>query len=157
MHKVNDWSDEVPDWEKLELDVYIAAQVRADSVNPSMVFVVGDGKTYDGYENKQLSKIQDLFQRTGSPRNQGNHLIKRVADLRYCKTGEKHAHPIYYRFIKSKVTKIRLLSATRGARNPNVKVVITHAWHLYSQDWTVYFLFFKNVLWIKTICLIKFK
>ena len=57
-----------------------------------------------------------------------------MADLRYCKTGEKHAHPIYYRFIKSKVTKIRLLSASRGARNPNVKVVITHAWHLYSQD-----------------------
>ena len=98
------------------------------------------------------SKIQDLFQRTGSSRNQGNHLIKRVADLRYCKTGKRRAHPIYYRFIKSKVTKIRLLSATRGARNPNVKVVITHAWHLYSQDWTVFFLFFRNVLWIKTIC-----
>ena len=55
VHKVNDWSDEVSDWEKLESDVYIAAQIRADSVNPSMVFVVGDGKTYDGYENKQLS------------------------------------------------------------------------------------------------------
>ena len=56
--KVNDWSDEVSDWEKLESDVYIAAQIRADSVNPSMVFVVGDGKTYDGYENKQLSDGQ---------------------------------------------------------------------------------------------------
>ena len=55
VHKVNDWSDEVSDWEKLESDVYTAAQIRADSVNPSMVFVVGDGKTYDGYENKQLS------------------------------------------------------------------------------------------------------
>ena len=55
VHKVNDWSDEVSDWEKLESDVYIAAQIRADSVNPSMVFVVGDGKRYDGYENKQLS------------------------------------------------------------------------------------------------------
>ena len=55
VHKVNDWSDEVSDWEKLESDVYIAAQIRADSVNPSMVFVVGDGKTHDGYENKQLS------------------------------------------------------------------------------------------------------
>ena len=52
---MNDWKDEVSDWEKLESDVYIAAQISANSVNPSMVFVVGDGKTYDGYENKQLS------------------------------------------------------------------------------------------------------
>ena len=58
VHKVNDWSDEVSDWEKLESDVSIAAQIRADSVNPSMVFVVGDGKTYDGYKNKQLSDGQ---------------------------------------------------------------------------------------------------
>ena len=58
VHKVNDWSDEVSDWEKLESDVYIAAQIRADSVNLSMVFVVGDGKTYNGYENKQLSDGQ---------------------------------------------------------------------------------------------------
>ena len=55
VHKVNDWKDEVSDWEKLESDVYIAAQISANSVNPSMVFVVGDGKTYDGYKNKQLS------------------------------------------------------------------------------------------------------
>ena len=55
VHKVNDWSDEVSDWEKLESDVYIAAQIPANSVNQSMVFVVGDGKTYDVYENKQLS------------------------------------------------------------------------------------------------------
>ena len=58
VHKVNDWSDEVSDWEKLESDVYIAAQIRADSVHLSMVFVVGDGKTYYGYENKQLSDGQ---------------------------------------------------------------------------------------------------
>ena len=58
VHKVNDWCDEVSDWETLESDVYIAAQIRADSVNPSMVFVVGDGKTKDGYENKQLSEGQ---------------------------------------------------------------------------------------------------
>ena len=58
MHKVNDWNDEVSDWEKLESDVYIAAQIPANSVNPSMVFVVGDGKTYGGYENKQLSDGQ---------------------------------------------------------------------------------------------------
>ena len=55
MHKVNYWSDEVSDWEKLESDVYIAAQIPASSVNPSMVFFVGDGKTYGDYENKQLS------------------------------------------------------------------------------------------------------
>ena len=69
--------------------------------------------------------------------------------------GKKHAHPIYYRFVKSKVTKIRLLRSTRGARNPNLQIVITHECHLYSQHWTVFFLFFRNVLWIKTICLVK--
>ena len=58
VHKVNGWSDGVSNWEKLESDVYIAAQIGADSVNPSMVFVVGDGKTYNGYENKQLSDGQ---------------------------------------------------------------------------------------------------
>ena len=55
---MNDWKDEVSDWEKLESDVYIAAQIPANSVNPSMVFVVGDGKTYGDYENKQLSDGQ---------------------------------------------------------------------------------------------------
>ena len=59
MHKVNDWDDKVSDWKTLETDVYIAAQIRADSVNPSMVFVVGDGKTYNGYKNKQLSNGQN--------------------------------------------------------------------------------------------------
>ena len=39
VHKVNYWSDEVSDWEKLESDVYIAAQIRAASVNPSMVLL----------------------------------------------------------------------------------------------------------------------
>ena len=58
VHKVNDWCHEVSDWETLESDVYIAAQIRADSVNPSMDFVVGDGKTYYGYKNKQLSTGQ---------------------------------------------------------------------------------------------------
>ena len=55
MQKVNDWCNEVSDWKTLESDVYIAAQIPANSVNPSMVFEIGDGKTYDGYENKQLS------------------------------------------------------------------------------------------------------
>ena len=58
MHKVNDWCDEVSDWKTLESDVYIATQIPAYSVNPSIVFVVGDGKTYYGYKNKQLSNGQ---------------------------------------------------------------------------------------------------
>ena len=58
VHKVNHWTDEVSDWETLTSDVYIAAQIRADSVDASMVFVVGDGKTYNGYDNKQLSDGQ---------------------------------------------------------------------------------------------------
>ena len=58
VHKVNDWGDTVSDWKTLGSDVYIAAQILADSVNPSMVFVVGDGKPYNGYKNKQLSDGQ---------------------------------------------------------------------------------------------------
>ena len=58
VHQVNDWTDEVSEWNTLESDVYIAAQIPANSMNPSIVFVVGDGKTYDGYENKQLSNGQ---------------------------------------------------------------------------------------------------
>ena len=58
MQKVNDWCNEVSDWKTLGSDIYIAAQISANSVNPSMVFEVGDGKTYDGYENKQLSNGQ---------------------------------------------------------------------------------------------------
>ena len=58
MHKVNDWYNEVSDWKTLGSDIYITAQIPANSVNPSMVFEVGDGKTYDGYENKQLSTGQ---------------------------------------------------------------------------------------------------
>ena len=58
VHKVNDWDDKVSDWKTLETDVYIAAQISADSVGASMFFVVGDGKTYNGYENKQLSNGQ---------------------------------------------------------------------------------------------------
>ena len=58
VHKVNDWGDKVSDWKTLGSDVYVAAQIPADSVNPSMVFVVGDGKTKGGYENKQLSDGQ---------------------------------------------------------------------------------------------------
>ena len=58
VHQVNDWTDEVSEWNTLESDVYIAAQIPANSMNPSIVFVVGDGKTYGGYENKQLSTGQ---------------------------------------------------------------------------------------------------
>ena len=58
VHQVNDWTDEVSEWSTLGTDVYIAAQIPANSTNSSIVFVVGDGKTYDGYENKQLSNGQ---------------------------------------------------------------------------------------------------
>ena len=50
--------NEVSDWKTLGSDIYIAAQIPGNSVNPSMVFEVGDGKTYNGYENKQLSNGQ---------------------------------------------------------------------------------------------------
>ena len=58
VHQVNDWTEEVSEWSTLGTDVYIAAQIPANSTNSSIVFVVGDGKTYNGYENKQLSNGQ---------------------------------------------------------------------------------------------------
>ena len=58
MYKVNDWCNELSDWKTPGSDIYIAAQIPANSVNPSIIFEVGDGKTYDGYDNRQLSNGQ---------------------------------------------------------------------------------------------------
>ena len=86
MHEVNDWKDEVSNWDKLESDVYIAAQIPADSVNPPMVFVVGDGKTYDGYENKELSGGQKykIYSRGLAPRATKVDRLTIVVDISLC-------------------------------------------------------------------------
>ena len=87
VHKVNDWTDEVSDWETS--DVYIAAQIRADSVDVSMVFVVGDGKTYNGYENKQLSDGQKykIYSRGLGDRATKVGRLKVVVDVSRCDNG----------------------------------------------------------------------
>ena len=54
VHRVKDWSDTISDWKNFGPDFYITAQIPAATVNPSKVFVVGDGKSYYGYDNKRL-------------------------------------------------------------------------------------------------------
>ena len=54
VHRVKEWTDEVTDWSNFGSAFYISAQFPEGPVNPSMVFVVGDGKTYDSYTNKKL-------------------------------------------------------------------------------------------------------
>jgi len=54
VHRVEKWTDSISDWNDVGPDFYITAQIPAATVNPSKVFVVGDGKRYYGYENKKL-------------------------------------------------------------------------------------------------------
>jgi len=54
VHRVKDWSDTISAWKNFGPDFYITAQIPAATVNPSKVFVVGDGKRYYGYHNKKL-------------------------------------------------------------------------------------------------------
>ena len=86
VHKVNDWDDKVSDWKTLETDVYIAAQIRADSVGASMFFVVGDGKTYNGYQNKQLSNGQKykIYARGLGRRTTKVNWLTTVVDIGLC-------------------------------------------------------------------------
>ena len=58
MHLVKESTDTVTDWTKLGTDLYIAAQIPAHNVNPSLVFTLGDGKEYGGFVNKELSSGQ---------------------------------------------------------------------------------------------------
>ena len=52
---MKEWSDTVSDWNELAQDFYyICAQVPTVSEDPSMVFVIGDGKNYSGFINKAL-------------------------------------------------------------------------------------------------------
>ena len=59
VHQVNEWTNKVLNWETLGSDIYIAAQLTVDDVEPSgTVFRVGDGKKYGDYVNKELSNGQ---------------------------------------------------------------------------------------------------
>ena len=57
---MKEWSDTVSNLNELGQDIsyYICAQVPAVSGDPSMVLVIGDGKNYSGYINKELSSGQ---------------------------------------------------------------------------------------------------
>ena len=67
MHRVKSWKDEIPerfkqgllDYEKaqeLNQDFYIAAEFSSPSIDPSLTFQIGDGKSYGNYENVALVK-----------------------------------------------------------------------------------------------------
>ena len=71
MHRVKDWSDTISDWKNFGPDFYITAQIPAATVNPSKVFVVGDGENYNGYDNKKLLSGQKymIYSRALTSRN----------------------------------------------------------------------------------------
>ena len=54
MQQVKEWTDNISDWNAIGEDFYISAQIKAESVNPSKVFVIGDEKKYGDYVNKKL-------------------------------------------------------------------------------------------------------
>lgn len=55
VHLVKESSDNVTDWTRLGTDLYIAAQIPSHNLNSPLVFVLGDGKEYGGFVNKELS------------------------------------------------------------------------------------------------------
>ena len=71
VRRVKDWSDTISDWTGFGPDFYITAQILAATVNPSKVFVVGDGKKYNGYDNKKLLSGQKymIYSRALTSRN----------------------------------------------------------------------------------------
>ncbi|XP_068725982.1 uncharacterized protein [Montipora capricornis] len=58
VHRVEDWSDKISEWNNFGPDFYVSAQIPASAVNPSMTFVLGDGEDIGGFTNKKLSRGQ---------------------------------------------------------------------------------------------------
>ena len=58
MHRVEDWTDKISEWNNFGPDFYVSAQIPASAVNPSMTFVLGDGEDIGGFTNKKLSRGQ---------------------------------------------------------------------------------------------------
>ncbi|XP_068725986.1 uncharacterized protein [Montipora capricornis] len=58
VHRVEDWTDKISEWNNCGPDFYISAQIPASAVNPSTTFVLGDGEDRGGFTNKKLSRGQ---------------------------------------------------------------------------------------------------
>ncbi|XP_068725972.1 receptor-type tyrosine-protein phosphatase T-like isoform X6 [Montipora capricornis] len=58
VHRVEDWTDNISEWNNFGSDFYVSAQIPASAVNPSMTFVLGDGEDKGGFTNKKLSRGQ---------------------------------------------------------------------------------------------------
>ncbi|XP_068677355.1 uncharacterized protein [Montipora foliosa] len=58
VHRVEDWTDKISEWNNFGPDFYVSAQIPASAVNPSMTFVLGDGEDIGGFTNKKLSRGQ---------------------------------------------------------------------------------------------------
>ena len=55
VHLVKEWTDSVCDWRNLGTDLYVAAQIPSGEVKTRLNFLLGDGKEYGGFVNKELS------------------------------------------------------------------------------------------------------
>ncbi|XP_068677380.1 receptor-type tyrosine-protein phosphatase T-like isoform X2 [Montipora foliosa] len=58
VHRVEDWTDKISEWNNFGPDFYVSAQIPASAVNPSMTFVLGDDEDIGGFTNKKLSRGQ---------------------------------------------------------------------------------------------------
>ncbi|XP_015759656.1 PREDICTED: receptor-type tyrosine-protein phosphatase F-like, partial [Acropora digitifera] len=58
VHRVQDWTDTVTDWNDFGSNFYISAQIFASDVKTKMIFLLGDGENKGGYNNKELSSVQ---------------------------------------------------------------------------------------------------
>ncbi|XP_067027637.1 uncharacterized protein [Acropora muricata] len=58
VHRVQDWTDTVSDWNDFGSNFYISAQISASDVKTKMIFLLGDGENKDDYNNKELSSGQ---------------------------------------------------------------------------------------------------
>ena len=58
VHRIQDWTDTVSDWNDFGSNFYICAQIPAKDVKTKSIFLLGDEKNKGGYNNKELSSDQ---------------------------------------------------------------------------------------------------
>ena len=58
VHRIQDWTDTVSDWNDFGSNFYICAQIPASDVKIEMIFLLGDGGNKGGYNNTKLSSGQ---------------------------------------------------------------------------------------------------
>jgi len=58
VHRIQDWTDTVSDWNDFGSNFYICAQIPARDVKTKTIFLLGDEKNKGGCNNKELSSDQ---------------------------------------------------------------------------------------------------